>query len=401
MVQGMSQKRDIVFAYNAMNIGGSTTSLLSILNRLDYSKYNVDLLLNENRGDLLSEIPAQVNLLPAARRYQNRKQEYLHRILSPRYLYHFLVSKWIVHRDGVAMHGAQYREWKDIDFFRPIEKEYDVAIAFLEGDRCKFVARHVQAKRKVAWIHLDYIGAQMDPEYDRDTMNQYDSIVHVSKQCKQSFDQLFPELANRTCIIENILATEYIQKRARENSSIQVNHDCINLITVSRIAFEHKGLDRAVKVLLQLKEERDITPLKWYIVGDGVDMQQLKQMIEDNGLGQHIILLGDQTNPYPFLNGMSLFFLPSRYEGKPMAVTEGFMMGLPAFVTNYASAHEQVRDGVDGMVVDNSEEGIYQGLKYILEHPEKISEWKANVLAHDYSNVEEIKKVEAVIDGTI
>ena len=397
----MGEKKNILFAYNAMNIGGSTTSLLSILNRLDYSKYNVDLLLNENSGDLLSELPSKVNLLPAARKYPNRKEEYIHRLFSPRYLFHFFISKWIVYRNKVEMHGAQYREWKDIDFFRPIEKEYDVAIAFLEGDRCKFVARHIKAKRKVAWIHLDYIGAQMNPKYDRDTMSQFDSIVHVSEQCKQSFDQLFPELLTKTCIIENILATEYIQKRAAGKNMIQVDHDCINLITVSRISFEHKGLDRAANVLKRLKKEQDITCMKWYVVGDGIDMPHFKQMIEENGLEKQIILLGNQTNPYPFLKEMSLFFLPSRYEGKPMAVTEGFMMGLPALVTEYASAHEQVRDGIDGMVVENSEEGIYQGLKYIIEHTEKISEWKANVLAHDYSNTDEIKKVEGVIDGTM
>lgn len=397
----MSKKKDILFAYNAMNIGGSTTSLLSILNRLDYSKYNVDLLLNENTGDLLSEIPQQVNLLPAARKYHNRKEEYIHRILSPRYLYHFLVSKWIVHRDGVPMHGAQYREWKDVDFFRPIEKEYDVAIAFLEGERCKFVARHVKAKRKIAWIHLDYIGAEMDPQYDRDTMKIFEKIVHVSEKCKTSFDMLFPELSDRTCVIENILASEYIRRRSELHSYAPMENKIINLITVCRISFFHKGLDRAIQAFIRLREEGLLEKICWYIIGDGEDMLELEHLITDNNLEKKITLLGNQKNPYPYLKQMSMFFLPSRFEGKPMAVTEGFMIGLPAFVTNYASAHEQVRDGIDGMIVDNSEEGLYQGLRYIIEHPEKIAEWKANVLAHDYSNVEQIKRVEAVIDGNL
>ena len=82
-----------------------------------------------------------------------------------------------------------------------------------------------------------------------------------------------------------------------------------------------------------------------------------------------------------------------------MAVTEAFMMGLPALVTEYSSAREQVRDGVDGMIVDNSEQGVYEGLLKIIEHPEIIEDLKKNVLQTDYSNVEEMKKIEALIEG--
>lgn len=392
-------KKQILIAYNALNIGGSTTSLLSLLNRLDYSKYDVDLLLNENSGDMLKELPLQVNLLPAARRYSNRKEEYIHRILNPRYMFYYVVSKWIAYRDKVPIHGAQYREWKDIDFFRPITKEYDVAIAFLEGDRCKFVARHIKAKRKIAWIHLDYIGAQMDPRYDRDTMCKFDKIVHVSEKCKQSFDVLFPELTDRTCVIENILVTEYVQNRALKGKAFMPEKQYLNIVSVCRVSFYHKGLDRAVYALVQMKDIYDLGGFHWYIVGDGADMKALQNMIVKYDIDNIVILLGSQTNPYPYIKNMDLFFLPSRFEGKPMAVTEAFMMGLPVLVTNYASAYEQVRDNIDGMVVENSENGVYQGLKYILEHPQEILRWKENVLAHDYSNVEEIRKVEAVIDG--
>ena len=84
-----------------------------------------------------------------------------------------------------------------------------------------------------------------------------------------------------------------------------------------------------------------------------------------------------------------------------MVVTEAFMMELPALVTEYSSAREQVRDGIDGIIVENSEQGIYDGLLKIIDHPEIIEELKKNVLATDYSNVEEMKKVEALIDGEI
>ena len=82
-----------------------------------------------------------------------------------------------------------------------------------------------------------------------------------------------------------------------------------------------------------------------------------------------------------------------------MAVTEAFMMGLPALVTEYSSAREQVRDGVDGIIVENSEQGIYEGLLKIIDHPEIIDELKRNVVNTDYSNVEEMEKVVQLIEG--
>lgn len=395
----MSGKTKVLFAYNAMNIGGSTTSLLSILNGLDYTKFEVDLLLNTNTGPLLQSVPEKVNLLPQARKYADRKTEYFHRLLSPRYLYHFFRSKQIAKKSGFYIQGAQYREWKDIDFFRNVDAEYDTAVAFLEGDRCKFVARHIKAKRKIAWVHVNYKDAGFDPQYDRDTMAVFDAIVLVSQDCKAAFDQAFPELSHKTCVVENILATEYIRGRAAQGDCFAVDTDKLNLVTVCRINFRSKGLDRAVVAMDRLKEEGLLENVMWYILGDGPDKNTLQDMIRDAGLESHIQPLGEQLNPYCYMGNMDCFFLPSRWEGKPMAVTEAFMMGLPAVVAEYTSAHEQIRHGVDGFVMDNSTEGIYEGLKHIITHPEKLGGWKETVLQTEYSNVQEIAKVEQLIDG--
>lgn len=394
----MMSKKKLLFAYPAMMIGGSTTSMLSVFNRLDYEKYEVDLLLNSHTGELLDMIPENVNLLPPALKYTDKRSEYIHRLLSPKFLYHFYKSKQIAKKTGVEIRAAQYREMKDIEFFRKIDKEYDVAISFLEGDRCKFISRHVNAKRKVAWIHVNYADAEFEPDYDRDSLALMDKIVLVSDDCKRDFDKAFPEFADKSVIVENILSTEFVQKRAEEQIELETDKSKINLVTLCRVSFKSKGLDRAVEALAKLKEEVEIDNVRWYIIGDGSDMEPLKAMITESGLEDIIFPLGMKKNPYPYLKNMSMFFLPSRWEGKPMVVTEAFMMGLPVLVTEYSSAREQVRDGVDGIIVDNSTEGIYEGLKRIIENPEIIPQLKKNVINTDYSNVEEIKKVERLLD---
>lgn len=391
----------ILFAYPGMSVGGSATSLLSILGSLDYSKYQVDLSLAFMGGELEYRIPKEVNILEPAYKYQDKRNRVLHRLMSPRYMFVEMVSRLIKIRDNSKLHALQYIGMKDVEFYRDIETEYDVAIAFLEGRTCRFVANHVKAKRKIAWIHVNYRDVGFEPKYDREDMSAFERIVFVSDDCKEAFDECLPEFDERTVVIENILSAKFVQSREKELNELQVDNKKVNLVTTCRIDFSHKGLDRAVFSLEKIKQKTDISRLRWYIIGDGIDMDRLRIMIFEKQLSETIVLIGKKNNPIPYLKDMSMFFLPSRYEGKPMAVTEAFMMGLPALVTEYSSAREQVRDGIDGIIVENSEQGIYDGLLKIIEHPEIISGLKKNVLTTDYSNVEEMKKVEALIDGEI
>lgn len=395
----MIQRKKIIISYPAMMIGGSTTSLLSILNRLDYSKYDVDLLLNLHSGELLNKIPKEVNLLPPAKKYTDPKKDKLHRLLSPKYMLAYHKGKIIVKQSAEPLHLAQYIEMKDVEFFREIPGEYDVAIAFLEGKQCKLVARHIKARRKLAWIHINYADSKFNPDYDRESMAAFDGIALVSEDCKVDFDKAFPELCDRTCVIENILSTEYVRSMSNEKNDLDVDSSKINLVSICRVVFNHKGLDRAVEAMAMLKNEGLLKNIAWYIFGDGQDMSAFKAMIEQNGLSDVIFPLGIRTNPLKYLKDMTMFFLPSRFEGKPMAVTEAFMVGLPVLVTEYSSAREQIRDGIDGIITENSTDGIYNGLKALLNGDFSVDQLKRNVVSKDYSNIEEIEKVEKLIDG--
>ena len=148
--------KKVLIAYPAMMLGGSTTSLLSILYNLDSRKYKIDLLLAFNTGDWLEDIPKNVTLLEPAYKYQDKKSRYIHRLLSPRFMLVKCISKIMEKKDGNIVRAGQYLEMKDVDFYRDIDKEYDVAVSFLEGQTCKYVAKHVVARKKIAWIHVDY-----------------------------------------------------------------------------------------------------------------------------------------------------------------------------------------------------------------------------------------------------
>lgn len=53
----------IIIVSHAMEIGGAERALLGLLNSFDYSRYQVDLFLMKQEGDLFKFIPKEVNLL--------------------------------------------------------------------------------------------------------------------------------------------------------------------------------------------------------------------------------------------------------------------------------------------------------------------------------------------------
>lgn len=67
---GDSLKRNILFIMNNLACGGAEKSLLSLLESIDYSKYNVDLFLFRHEGMFLNKLPREVTLLPEPRNYK-------------------------------------------------------------------------------------------------------------------------------------------------------------------------------------------------------------------------------------------------------------------------------------------------------------------------------------------
>ena len=59
----MKSKKRILFINGHLNAGGVERSLVDILKHMDYEKYAVDLLLLEDTGDYISELPPEVNVL--------------------------------------------------------------------------------------------------------------------------------------------------------------------------------------------------------------------------------------------------------------------------------------------------------------------------------------------------
>lgn len=87
-------------------------------------------------------------------------------------------------------------------------------------------------------------------------------------------------------------------------------------------------------------------------------------------LENNVILEGLTDNPYKYMKNCDLFVLPSEYEGFPTVTVEAKVLGCPVLATDVSGIREQITHGKTGWIVDNNENSIYEGLKYLLENPE-------------------------------
>ena len=393
------RKIKLLVCFIHAHIGGAMTSLINFLNALDTDKYDVDVMFYENEGR--HGIKDEINILPQGKIHEKGSlSNILKKVISPAYIIATVQDRYYKKVKKNKRKAVQIMSKQGCKYSRRLDKEYDIAVAYEFNWCMNYVMDRVKAKKKIIWHHLEFEKSGMDYKIDKKAMDKADALVFVSEDCRKSYCEKHPEHTDKAHFIPNLLSSEYVRAKGNEDVEIpfEDNGNLLKFITVARISFEHKGLDRAVRAFARLKKEGLLNNVKWLIIGDGRDMEKFRAMIEEYSLTEVIYPIGLRQNPIPYLKKADCFLLPSRHEGKPMVITESFIMGVVPVVTEYTSAREQINDCVDGLVFDNNEEALYQGLKKVVTNPELLDELKQNILSKDYGNEKEIAVFDKLLE---
>ncbi len=394
-------KKKVLLIYYEMMLGGSTTSLLSFMNCIDTDKYEVDLQLYRNVGELYDLIPEHINVLPEAFMYGGKLGNIAKKAKLLLTGYYFKAKKANREIGKTGFSGQVMAEFQAKHLSRKINKHYDYAIGFIEGWSDRYLAYCVEADKKYGWIHNTFLNVAPIAKEEYPWINAVDKVVFVAQDCTEDFIKIAPQYKDKAITIENLFDSEIIRKRAMkidsqdEDYKTFVDDKRFKIVTVCRLAIAHKGLDRIVNCAKELKNSG--YSFVWYIIGEGVDREQVEKFIIEADVKDRVILLGMKKNPYPYIVKSDLMCMPSRWEGKPMVVTEAQILGIPTVVTEYLSAREQILDGTEGIVVENSETSVIPVLKDLLDHPEKCSEMREYLLAHEYGNAVYMREIEKML----
>ncbi|MBK5471561.1 glycosyltransferase [Bacillus sp. TH19] len=386
-----------------MAIGGVERSLIGLLNTIDYSKYDVDLMLFKHEGEFLFLLPKMPNLLKEVKQYTTFRKS-IKQILQEgqitigltRTLGRILGD---AHGRYVKSEEAGYLViqygWRiTLPFIPKLEEEYDVAISFLWPHY--FIGDKVRAKRKIGWIHTDYSNIKLNTDMEYKMWSKMDNIVAVSEGCRDSFLSSLPNVNKKVEIIENILSPEFVREQAYQEDiteEIQVKSEKVKLVTVGRLSYA-KGIDLAMYALRDLVDQG--YDIEWYVVGYGAQEAELRKLLAELNLEKRFFLLGKKTNPYPYIKACDIYVQPSRYEGKAVTVREAQIIGKPVLITNFSTANSQVRDGVDGIVTEMGINGIANGIKKLIGDKELREKLAENTLKGEYGNRNEIDKLYAL-----
>lgn len=394
------KKRILIANYN-MIIGGSTTALIGLLNSIDKTKYEVDLILYKNEGELLSMIPSGVNLLPEAYTCGGKFGKIKKVIIGC--LSGYLFKAAYVNRINGQMGYSQQvlYDFQVRCLSRRMEKEYDIAIGFLEGWAVRYIAHRVSAAKRIGWLHSTFSKIGVFPKLELVWMNRVDLIACVAKRCLDDFLVAMPEMKHKAIYVPNITDAEFIRTMAKievtkdRHFTYFKEFDGFKIISVCRLSIETKGLDRAVNAarILKCKGFRFL----WCIVGGGEDAERLKSMISEYGVEDYVILTGSRINPYPFLNAADILCMPSRWEGMPCTVEEAKTLGVPAIVTEYLSANEQLKNGLEGIIVANNDDSIVDALQLCMEDRSIISKMKEYMFSNEGRNVYDADVVQRIV----
>lgn len=387
--------KNLLIASFDMEIGGVERSLISMLNNFDNTSYAIDLMLYSHSGELLDSLPTETNLLDESIAYKTFRMSIGQILKSGNVWLAFirLLAKYKASVNNSSENGYKQMQymWKySMPFLPKLEKKYDTAISYLWPHY--FVAEKVRAKTKIAWIHTDFSTVETDIEMDVVMWNKFNYIVAVSEDCRNAFITKYPILEDKVKVVENITSPDFVTALSNERMDNPMLKDSrFKVVTVARLSYA-KGIDQAIKALKLLKD-RGNDDIAWYVVGYGGDEDMLHSLIARNNLQDSFILLGKQTNPYPFMKAADLYVQPSRYEGKAVTVGEAQILGKPVMITNYPTAPSQVRDGFDGYICELSVGGIAEGIEKMYLNPELKEQLAINCTGKSYYNHNELEKL--------
>ncbi|MHB8909190.1 MAG: glycosyltransferase family 4 protein [Syntrophales bacterium] len=157
--------------------------------------------------------------------------------------------------------------------------------------------------------------------------------------------------------IFNALGEEEVLKSRQELlAAYDVTADRFIIATVALLT-ERKGQTFLLNALHEIKQ-RDADLLRnivLFLVGDGEDRSKLECLIQEYQLSDNVIITGYRNDYYDFINAADLFILPSvDNEDMPLVILSAMKLGKTIISTKVGGIVEEIRDGIDGVLLDPS-----------------------------------------------
>lgn len=380
-----NEKRTILFVNDEMRMGGVARVLNTLMAALPKDRYEIDLLILHKRGMLLEEVPQGVHVLEGTP-FFTPVDESLDMIWASRdWKELFKKLRLLFYMKTRLIIPKIRRERKKI-----LTKQYDVEVAAKEGF-CTIFTASGDSRRKINWVLTDYSVCNYSRNHMplvKQALRSIDLNIADSTQAMIAYNTVFK--VRNSVTIHNLMDTASIERKLAEDPDGKAIQDSSspNLISVVRF-HPQKAVDRLLYASHEATKAGYAHTL--YLVGGGEEEGKLRKIVSDLKM-DNVVFLGYMANPYGVMRKADLFVLPSLYEGFATVISESLIVGTPVLSTDVSGAREQITKPDEGWVVENSQEGLNNGLIEALSNPDRLKKMKKALAGYTYPNDEVLQQ---------
>lgn len=344
-------KKKILFLIPNLQPGGAERVLVNLANNLSQDKFDVTVQTLFDVGINKQYLLPHVHYKGGWKK-QPRGTTTLMKLFSPSFLYR-----------------------------RVVKEQYDIVISYLEGPTARIVSGCKDKKTKlVCWLHVEFLGYKnatvgfRSIKEAKKRYNRFDKIIAVADTVRTDFKKWI-QIDRPIEVLYNTNETEQIIEKAKETvEDMLIVPNEIVICSVGRLRPE-KDFKKLIIVHKRLIDEGYVHKL--YILGEGSEREKLEQLIQELQVTDSVKLLGFQKNPYAYVARCDIYACSSLREGFSTAVTEALVLGTPVVTTECSGMKELLGENNEyGIVTENSEDGLYEGLKQLLSNPELLASYK-------------------------
>lgn len=373
--------KNILFFMETVDFGGAETVFTNIIKNINKSKFCIKVVTERDHELFTDEIKAAVPYDCFIKTERSAVRDFWNKIVI---------------KLSLVLSEKNIRKYF-------IRGNYDVEVAFCEGYSTKIIGNSGKRNcKKIAWVHTDVIKNPWSEktfgsaEEEKKCYEKFDAIVCVAETMKESFIKKYG-MAEKVHVLYNPLDFESVIKKSAEKTDFKFGDGMKFVLAGTFIKI--KGFDRFVKVCKRLKDDGE--HFSALIMGDGEEKENIKKIIAETNLGDTVKILDFQTNPYKYIAHSDVYVCSSYAEGYSTAVSESVALNVPVITTECSGMREIFGENECGIICENSEDGLYNAIKKVLNDPSLLKKFSAEEKkrANDFSLKKRMKAIEDFIES--
>ncbi len=356
------KKKRLLFTVKNLEVGGIEKAQINLLNNINYNKYDVTLILEEKKGELLDKVNKKVNIREL--KVSNNDNVIIRKLINAIRKLRFKILEYDTYDFSCCYTTYSYSCNK-------LTKIASINTAFYVHSDYKYVYDTEEEYREF---------------FDSRKVNEYTRIIFVSNESKDAFLEYYPNLKDKTLVLNNFIDTEEIITKSKEKIDANRIKNKKLLVFVGRLDDSSKKLKRAINLVKEIKD------FELWIVGDGPDRGRYEAFTKDCKVEDRVTFFGRQLNPYPYMAKADYIILTSDYEGFPVTYLEAITLNKD-IITTIPTSDDYIDIKEYAHIISKDEKEMVKEVKNIIGEYHKYKKIDINKIQK-----ERIKKLEELFN---